>query len=119
MSGPSDMDPGEAQLHEQVKVLGEKFLIRTAGQIATLREHVARLRGGDPDALARVQELAHKIHGSGAMFGFAELSEAAGEIERHTMAAAGSEASDRLDTLIDQLAVALERTRQGPDRANG
>jgi chemotaxis protein histidine kinase CheA len=119
VSGPSEEDPAEAQLREQVKVLGEKFLLRTAGQITTLREHVVRLRGGDRDALAAIQELAHKIHGSGAMFGFAALSEAGGEIERLTMAAAGSDVSDRLDTLIDQLAAALDRIRQGGDPPEG
>ena len=113
MSGPTETDPAEAQLREQVKVLGEKFLIRTAGQITTLREYVVRLRGGDRDALTRVQELAHKIHGSGAMFGFAAVSEVGGEIERLAMAAAGKDVSDGLDTLIDQLAATLEATRPG------
>ncbi len=113
MTGPSEPDAAEAQLREQVRALGEKFLIRTAGQIVTLREHLARLRGGDPGALTGIQELTHKIHGSGAMFGFATLSEAAGEIERLTVSASGSEVADRLDTLIEQLATALDATRGG------
>jgi HPt (histidine-containing phosphotransfer) domain-containing protein len=113
MSGPSDTDAAEAQLRDQVKILGEKFLVRTASQIVTLREHLASLRGGDPGALTGIQELSHKIHGSGAMFGFATLSEAAGEIERLTVSASGSEVADQLGTLIEQLAAALDATRRG------
>jgi len=105
------MTDGEEQLREQVKVLGEKFLLRTAGQITTLREQMLRLRAGNRDALVMIQELTHKIHGSGAMFGFADLSERAGEMERLVVAGAtGNEALDRLDTLIDQLGAALEAT---------
>lgn len=111
MSGSTEPDPAEAQLREQVKVLGEKFLIRTAGQVVTLREQVLRLRDGNPDALAAIEELAHKIHGSGAMFGFAALSECAGEIEC-LIVAGKSVAADQLSGLVEQLAVALEETRR-------
>lgn len=107
------MTDGEEQLREQVKVLGEKFLLRTAGQITTLREQSRRLRGGDREALGVIQELTHKIHGSGAMFGFADLSDRAGEIERLVVAGvSGDDTLDRLDTFIDQLGVALEITRK-------
>jgi HPt (histidine-containing phosphotransfer) domain-containing protein len=122
MSGSSDMSAGEAELREQVKILGEKFLLRTADQIITLREHIARFRSGDRDALAGMQELAHKIHGSGAMFGFAALSDRAGEIERliaadttgaeRTDPASTQATSDRLGALVDELATALEATRR-------
>jgi chemotaxis protein histidine kinase CheA len=112
MTSSSDTSSGEAELREQVKVLGEKFLLRTADQITTLREHLVRLRGGDRDALTGIQELAHKIHGSGAMFGFAALSDRAGEIERLVVAEATSATSDRLSVLIDELAAALEATRK-------
>jgi chemotaxis protein histidine kinase CheA len=105
------MTDGEEQLREQLKALGEKFLLRTAGQITTLREQMLRLRAGDHEALVVIQELTHKIHGSGAMFGFAELSDRAGEMERLVFAGtSGDEALDRLDTLIDELSAALAAT---------
>jgi HPt (histidine-containing phosphotransfer) domain-containing protein len=109
------MTDGEEQLREQVKILGEKFLLRTADQVTTLREQSQRLRAGDRAALGVIQELTHKIHGSGAMFGFADLSDRAGEIERLIVAGApGDDTLDRLDTLIDQLGVALEKTTRKP-----
>ena len=114
MSTTTDSSSGEAELREQVKALGEKFLLRTADQITTLRAHVARLRGGDRDALVGMQELAHKIHGSGAMFGFGALSDRAGEIERLIAAepAAAHGTPDRLGALVEELAAALEATQR-------
>jgi chemotaxis protein histidine kinase CheA len=117
VSGSPENDPAEAQLLEQVKALGELFLIRTAGQVVTLREHLARLRQGERDALTAIQELTHKIHGSGAMFGFAALSECAGEIECLTLAEMDApvnsldEPAERLGILIEQLARALDATQ--------
>jgi HPt (histidine-containing phosphotransfer) domain-containing protein len=111
MSTTTDSSSGEAELREQVKALGEKFLLRTSEQITTLRAYVASLRSGDRNVLAGMQELAHKIHGSGAMFGFAALSDRAGEIER--LIAAGAHATpDRLAALVEELAVALEAARR-------
>ena len=112
MSTPTDSSSGEAELREQVKALGEKFLLRTADQVVTLRAHVASLRSGDWNALVGMQELAHKIHGSGAMFGFAALSDRAGEIERLVASAAARPAPDRLGALVEELAAALEATRR-------
>ncbi len=72
----------EEKLREHVKALGEKFLQRTAVQIVQLREALERLATrGDPAALRTIQDLAHKIHGSGAMFGFGRISELAGDLQ--------------------------------------
>jgi chemotaxis protein histidine kinase CheA len=71
-----------AELRDQVKTLGEKFLLRTSGQILQLRTELERwAAGGDLDALRTFQEIVHKIHGSGAMFGFNLISDLAGNLE--------------------------------------
>ncbi len=72
----------EQELREQAKVLGGKFLVRTRDQAGRLRERIRELQQGDGTHLAELEELAHKIHGSGAMLGFAEVSACAGEIEQ-------------------------------------
>jgi HPt (histidine-containing phosphotransfer) domain-containing protein len=83
MSGSEDAKAkAERQLREQVAALGVKFLQRTQDQATSLRELLACLSNGDESVLARMQELSHKIHGSGAMFGFEEVSRVAGEIEQ-------------------------------------
>jgi HPt (histidine-containing phosphotransfer) domain-containing protein len=109
----------ERQLREQVAALGVKFLLRTQEQAASLRELLASLSGGDESVLARMQELAHKIHGSGAMFGFEELSRFAGEIEQlvydrrqGSEATAGADFVQRLDRSIAELARATLAAQQ-------
>jgi chemotaxis protein histidine kinase CheA len=83
MSGNEDPKAqAERQLREQVAALGLKFLQRTQDQTASLRELLASLSEGDESVLPRMQELSHKIHGSGAMFGFDEVSRFAGEVEQ-------------------------------------
>jgi len=116
------MTDGEEQLREQVKVLGEKFLVRTEGQITTLREQLLRVRAGDREAMGVVQELTHKIHGSGAMFGFAKISECAGELELLSVGMGEERAStphppyaewaEKLTQCVGELARALEAAQQ-------
>ena len=83
MSGSGGSNPSDlrAQLSDQVKVLADKFLQRTAGQVLVFEQQLERLAGGDREVLTPMAEVAHKIHGSGAVFGFEEVSECAGRLE--------------------------------------
>ncbi len=111
----------EEQLREHVKALAAKFLQRTASQLAELAEAIERLCArGDPAALRTVQDLSHKIHGSGAMFGFDRISDLAGDLqelsvrldsvpgpaERATLEALGAEMRPVLDALVAALSAA-------------
>jgi HPt (histidine-containing phosphotransfer) domain-containing protein len=108
----------ERQLREQVAALGLKFLQRTQDQTASLRELLASLSEGDESVLARMQELSHKIHGSGAMFGFDEVSRFAGEVEqlcydrRQANEAGGAGSIAELVQRLDQSILALGRATQ-------
>jgi chemotaxis protein histidine kinase CheA len=87
-----DRDDEAARVRQQVSELGEKFLRRTQAEATVLRDLVERIEAGDMTVLPELEAMAHKIHGSGAMFGFLEVSECAGEIERlaeHLMTAEG------------------------------
>jgi HPt (histidine-containing phosphotransfer) domain-containing protein len=103
----------ERQLREEVATLAAKFLRRTHEQAASLSELATRVGEGDANALEQLEQLTHKIHGSGAIFGFAAISEAAGELERlcdglsvpHIPPA--PEVMQRLARGIEQLAAAV------------
>jgi two-component system cell cycle response regulator len=71
-----------ARLRDHVAQLSGKFLERTAAQALTLRRLFDSLQGGDATYVTAMHDIAHKIHGGGAMFGFPAVSECAGEIER-------------------------------------
>ena len=51
------------------------------GEIAGLRELIAQVRGGNTAAVKDIEHLAHKIYGSGSMFGFEAVSEQARALE--------------------------------------
>jgi chemotaxis protein histidine kinase CheA len=76
------MDDRGAHVRQQVSELGAKFLQRTRAEASVLLALIERLREGDTAVLPELERMAHKIHGSGAMFGFPDVSDCAGEIER-------------------------------------
>jgi HPt (histidine-containing phosphotransfer) domain-containing protein len=110
----------QQQLRAEVSVLGGKFLQRTRGEVAILRELVEGSSRGDSSALARLQELAHKIHGSGAMFGFEAISKYGEEIEHlgEQIAATGiSPAAPADPVVLQQLRRRIEQLSQAVETA--
>lgn len=109
MTDTSDTGPQPGlEIQDQLRILGGKFLSRTRDQTAQLRQWLRDLpHGAEP--LAPLEEIAHKIHGSGAMFGFAAISTCAGEMESLVEGLIAAKASldastiQRLNGLVDQL----------------
>jgi len=113
----------QARLRDQVAGLAGKFLQRTGAQAVTLRELVVALKSGDLSGLTSMHEIAHKIHGSGAIFDFPGVSECAGELERlsENLLAADSSIDpasqllirQRLEACIGRLTEAIESAASG------
>jgi chemotaxis protein histidine kinase CheA len=59
----------------------QNFLQRARGELPLLLERLQRIQAGDATELARLQDYAHRIHGSGAVFEFAAISESAWQVE--------------------------------------
>jgi HPt (histidine-containing phosphotransfer) domain-containing protein len=112
-----DSNDGAGRVRQQVSQLGEKFLRRTQAEATVLGDLCERIQAGDLTVLPQLEAMAHKIHGSGAMFGFPAVSECAGEIEHlaeHLMTVEGAadvhsgNTLQRLQNCISQLAQAAE-----------
>jgi two-component system OmpR family response regulator len=71
-----------AGLRRQVTQFAAKFLRRTRDEAERLHGLIDRIEPGDATAMAELEQLAHRIHGSGSTFGFAAVSECAAEIEQ-------------------------------------
>jgi two-component system, OmpR family, response regulator len=69
-------------IEEEVKALCEAFLARTRTEAVTMRDLVARSVAGDRPALSQLEKMTHRIHGTGAVFGFGAISDCAEVIER-------------------------------------
>ena len=118
----SDRDSRDA-LQAQLDALSLQFLERTRGQVDPLQLLVARVEQRDFAALLELRAISHKIHGSGAMFGFPGISEPAGEIEHATDQLlardaklehpAGAEFLQVVTTAVGRLAREVETARNG------
>lgn len=69
-------------MNAQVNSLAGRFLERTRLDVDRLREIISEAHRGGRLFLAKAKQVAHSIHGAGAMFGFAEISAVGGLIEQ-------------------------------------
>jgi HPt (histidine-containing phosphotransfer) domain-containing protein len=83
----------EARLMGKLATIRESFLQRTRSELPVLLELLGRIQAGDSTGLAQLQIYAHRIHGSGATFDFAAISESAGQIENLLEALIGTPAA--------------------------
>jgi CheY-like chemotaxis protein len=68
-------------MQTKIDSLAEGFLQRTKADAVRLTEMFERVRAGDWSTLKDVERIAHSINGTGAMFGFPQLSAAGEAIE--------------------------------------
>jgi two-component system, OmpR family, response regulator len=69
-------------MRQRVTQFGDRFLQRTREEVIRLRNLVEHIHRGDDGMMAELEQLAHRIRGSGATFGFVALSECAEDFER-------------------------------------
>ena len=103
------------ELQQKISDIGGRYIQRTAGELAKLRETIAKVRAGDTAAVKDIEQLAHKIYGSGSMFGFEAVSEQARELELVTREPVDAQMIEKLQRQAD----ALEAQVQNALRARG
>jgi HPt (histidine-containing phosphotransfer) domain-containing protein len=103
------------ELQQKIADIAGRYIQRTAGEIAGLRELIAQVRGGNTAAVKDIEHLAHKIYGSGSMFGFEAVSEQARELELAAKDASDAGLIEKLQSRAD----ALETQVQTALRARG
>lgn len=65
------------EIEPQLAEIGTRFLQRTLLEVDELRELFAAALAGDDEQFAAMARLAHRIHGTGGMFGFDAVGECA------------------------------------------
>jgi HPt (histidine-containing phosphotransfer) domain-containing protein len=71
----------DVNLQKRMAELGQKYLQRTVTELDELQSLVERVAAVDATTFKEIEILAHRIRGSGAMFGFDLISDAAFGIE--------------------------------------
>jgi CheY-like chemotaxis protein len=77
---PLEEYSNKAAVQRHVTQLADRFLQRTRDEAALLHSLAEHL-DGDPIVMEQIERLAHKIHGSGSMFGYGAVSTCARDIE--------------------------------------
>jgi HPt (histidine-containing phosphotransfer) domain-containing protein len=103
------------ELQQKIAGLGDRYIRRTAGELAGLRDLIGNALLGNARALKDIEQLAHKIYGSGSMFGFEAVSEQARLLELAAMDASDPAVLDK----VQQHAAGLEQQVQAALRARG
>ena len=94
-------------VNDRLVELGVRYLQRTASELPLLREWLGNFTNDPVHALKEIEVISHRIRGSGAMFGFAELSDAAGEVEMLAADNAARHAGTQAE-LVAQLQLRIE-----------
>jgi HPt (histidine-containing phosphotransfer) domain-containing protein len=71
----------DIDMQRKMAEIGARYLARTTAELGDLQRMVTELPTGGNATLKEIEILAHRIRGSGAVFGFAQLSDIAGVIE--------------------------------------
>jgi HPt (histidine-containing phosphotransfer) domain-containing protein len=92
--------------NDKLAEIGSRYVKRTLGEMPELRRLLEAASAGDAAAFHQIGRLAHRIHGSGAMFGFNELSDVAGRLEHRVDGSVGPDFQKSLDKVradVDEL----------------
>jgi HPt (histidine-containing phosphotransfer) domain-containing protein len=103
------------ELQQKISDIGGRYIQRTAGELAGLRELIEQVRAGNMAVVKDIEHLAHKIYGSGSMFGFEAVSEQARELELAAKEPVDLQMVEKLQRYAD----ALEAQVQAALRARG
>lgn len=108
------MDAARARMAE----LAAKFLDRTEGDIAAMRDALGRMALGDASAVGEIRHLAHRMVGTGATLGFESLSDGAQVLEKLAEDCAPGASPDeatraKFVAALDALAGQLRKQRGG------
>jgi HPt (histidine-containing phosphotransfer) domain-containing protein len=91
------------ELQQKIADIGVRYIQRTSGELAGLRGLIEKVRAGNAAALKDIEHLAHKIYGSGAMFGFEAVSQRARELELAARDTTDHRILDELQRRADEL----------------
>jgi CheY-like chemotaxis protein/HPt (histidine-containing phosphotransfer) domain-containing protein len=109
------VDPPDARLG----LMRQHFLERVEGDLVELAEHWSALENGSavPSSLANIRSLAHGLAGSGGIFGFDEISDAAATLEEAVILQSdGSGTMGEIGAALERVAACVE-TSDGRTKA--
>ena len=111
------MSESKADIHAQLQALQQDYAARLPGKAAEIAARLAALRERwCPEDATELRRLVHNLAGSGASYGFPEVSTGARRVEHALDAAlaaspAASAQLDAVDAAVDALVAAVDAVR--------
>ena len=105
------MSTGPEELRAKMAQIAGRYLERVTKELVQLRTLVDNAASGTLSEVREIESVTHRMHGSGAMLHFEEISRCAGELERMAagFVASGQVDQPRLVAALDQLQAAIEQ----------
>lgn len=75
------MTTTQEELQSKLAQIAGRYLDRVVKEVEQLRVLVADAASGELNAVREIEALTHRMHGSGAMLNFGEISSYAGQLE--------------------------------------
>jgi hypothetical protein len=99
------------ELQAKVAVIAGRYLDRVSREIEQLKTMVDQAASGDLVVVKEIEALTHRMHGSGAMLHFDEISGSAGELERMSseFASTGQVDQPRMIPVLQRLQAAIAK----------
>ena len=106
------MSSGSDELRARMAQISGRYMDRLTREIVQLRTLVDSAASGNLDVVREIETLTHRMHGSGAMLQFHEISSCAGEMERLAAdsVASGSVDQPRMLEALGKLQAAIDKT---------
>ncbi|WP_129775319.1 Hpt domain-containing protein [Peristeroidobacter soli] len=116
------MSTGPEELRAKMVQIAGRYLERVTKEVVELRALIDTAASGNLDVVREIESVTHRMHGSGAMLQFNEISGHAGELERMaaSFVASGNVDQPRMVQTLGKLQVALDKAvaeRGTPNRA--
>jgi HPt (histidine-containing phosphotransfer) domain-containing protein len=105
------MSTGPDELRAKMVQIAGRYLARVMKEIVQLRALIDNAASGNLDVVREIEALTHRMHGSGAMLQFEEISGYAGQLERMAadFVASGNVDQPRMVETLGQLQAALDQ----------
>jgi HPt (histidine-containing phosphotransfer) domain-containing protein len=105
------MSSGADELRVKMVQIAGRYLERVTREQGQLRALVDQAASGDLEVVREIESLTHRMHGSGAMLHFEEISRRAGELEQLAAGcvAAGTVDQPRMVEILGRLQAAIEQ----------
>lgn len=105
------MSTGPDELRAKMVQIAGRYLERVIKEIVQLRTLVDSAASGNLGVVREIEALTHRMHGSGAMLHFEDISGCAGELERMAarFVASGNVDQPRMTEALGKLQAAIDK----------